>query len=91
MPTAHEWGRLIYTLKMGANGAMEMLGLISKKASRVEVAEVFTSLDRVLQKELQEEEKVAMKYNVIMLEHALCKIKRLTTRGITMKEILQEI
>jgi len=91
MPTAHEWGGLIYTLKMGANGTMEMLSLISKKASRVEVAEVFTSLDQVLQKGLQEEEKVAMKYNVIMLEHMLCKIKRLTTQGITMKEILQEI
>jgi hypothetical protein len=91
MPTAPEWGGLIYTLDMGAKSAMEMLGLISKKASRVEVTEAFMSLDLSLQQELEEEERLAMNYNVIMLEHALCKIKRLTMRGIKMNRILQEI
>jgi len=91
MPTAHEWGSLIYTLRMGANDAMEMLGLIGKKASKAEVSEAFVSLDLALRQELKEEEKAAMNYNVIMLEHALCKIKRLTARGIVMKKILQEI
>jgi hypothetical protein len=91
MPTAQEWGGLIYALKMGANGGMKTLGLISKQAVREEVTEAFTSLDQTLQQELTEEEKVAMKYNLIMLEHTLCKIKRLTARGISMNTILQEI
>jgi len=91
MPTAHEWGGLIHSLRMGAKSAMEMLGLTSKQANKLEVSKAFTSLDLALQQELEEEEKAAMNYNVVMLEHALCKIKRLTSRGITMDEILQEI
>ena len=91
MPTAREWGELIYALKMGAHSVMERLGLIGKRASKVEVSEAFISLNLVLRQELKEEEKAAMNYNMIMLEHALCKFKRLTTRGITMNEILQEI
>lgn len=91
MLTAHELGGLIFTLDMGAKDAMQMLGLISKKASRVEVTDAFTSLDRCLQLELEEDEKVVMNYNVIMLEHTLCKIKRLTARGIKLGSILQEI
>jgi len=54
-------------------------------------SKAFASLDLALRQELTEEEKAAMNYNVIMLEHALCKIKRLTARGIVMKKILQEI
>ena len=70
---------------------MERLGLIGKRASKVEVSEAFISLDLALWQELKEEEKAAMNYNVIMLEHALCKFKWLTMRGIAMNEILQEI
>ena len=70
---------------------MEMLGLIRKKASKEEVSKAFASLDLALRQELTEEEKAAMNYNVIMLEHALCKIKRLMAWGIIMKKILQEI
>jgi len=91
IPTAHEWGGLIYALGMGVNNAMEMLGLIGKTLSKREVSKAFASLDLALRQELTDEEKAAMNYNVIMLEHALCKIKRLTARGIVMKKILQEI
>jgi hypothetical protein len=91
MPTAHEWGGLIYSLKMGARGAMELLGFITVQANKGEVTDAFVSLDSALQQELTEEEKVTMKYNVIMLEHALCKIKRLMSRGIAINDILKEI
>ena len=76
---------------MGAYDSMETLGLISKQASKVKVIKAFQSLDLALRQELKEEEKEVMKYNVIMLEHALCKIKRLISRGIIMNNILQEI
>jgi len=76
---------------MGVHGAMEKLSLTSKSASRADVSDAFVSLDQGLQQELTEEEKGVMNYNVIMLEHALCKIKRLTACGVSMKDILQEI
>jgi hypothetical protein len=88
MPTAKEWGGLIHSLRMGAKSAMCMLGLTEEKASRSEVSEAFTSLDLVLQQELDEEEKAVMNYNVVMLEHTLCKIKRLRSRGIALEEIV---
>lgn len=91
MPTAHEWGGLIHSLNMEAKSTMEMLGFIRKQAGKAEVTKAFTALDLALQQELTEEEKAAMKYNVVMLEHTLCKIKRLTSRGIAMRDILEEI
>jgi hypothetical protein len=86
MPTAHEWGGLIHSLKKGAKSAMCMLGLTSEKPSKSEVCDAFASLDLALQQELEEEEKAEMNYNIIMLEHTLCKMKRLTSRGITMDD-----
>jgi len=90
MPAAEEWGGLIHTLKMGSKESMERLGLIRKGASKLEVSKAFTSLDLALHQELKKEEKEAMNYNVIMLEHALCKIKRLSSRR-PILDILQEI
>jgi hypothetical protein len=91
MPTALEWGGLIYSLRMGAKDGMNLLGLTSQKSSKSEVSQAFASLDAALQCELEEEEKATMNYNVIMLEHALCKIKRLTSRGVALKEIYAQI
>jgi len=75
MPTTHEWGELIHSLDMGAKSAMFRLGMTTEKASKTEVANAFTLLNLTLRQELKEEEKVAMDYNAVMLEHALCKIK----------------
>ena len=91
MPTALEWGGLIHSLRMGAKDGMNLIGLTSQDPSKSEVSQAFASLDAALQCELEEEEKGMMNYNVIMLEHALCKIKRLTTRGVALKEIYAQI
>jgi len=37
------------------------------------------------------EEKKAMGYNVVMLEHTLCKMKRLTTHKVSLDDIFTEI
>ena len=71
MPEAHKWGGLIHTLDMGARSTMETLGLTRKQASRDEVSKAFTAFNLALQQELNDEEKMAMKYNVIMLEHPM--------------------
>ena len=46
------------------------------------LCEAFASLDNALQTELTKEEKDAMGYNIIMLELALYKIKRIGTHSI---------
>ena len=74
-PTAKEWAELIAKAKKGARAGMEMCGLIVKESGKEEVCEAFALLDRALQHELRDEEKAAMGYNIIMLEHTLCKIK----------------
>jgi hypothetical protein len=91
MPSIQEWAGLIHRLGKGAKAGMEMFGLTRKDGSKEEVRDAFASLDLALQSELRTDEKETMGYNVIMLEHALCKIKRLTTRGISKDTILSEI
>lgn len=80
MPSVKEWAELIHKLKKGAMSGMEIYGLTQKKCSAEELHAAFTSLDQVLQRELRMDEKEMMGYNIIMLEHTLCKIKRLTLK-----------
>lgn len=91
MPSIQEWAGLIHRLGKGAKAGMEMFGLTQKDSSKEEVCNAFASLDLALQRELGTEEKERMGYNIIMLEHALCKIKRLTARSISKDTILSEI
>ena len=91
MPTTHEWGGLIHSLNMGAKSAMFRLGMTKENASKIEVANAFTSLNLALRQELKEEEKEAMDYNAVMLEHVLCKIKRLISQGVSLEKITKEI
>jgi hypothetical protein len=83
MPSAKEWATSIYKMGKGSKAGMEMCGFIETKGKGEEFCSAFASLDQALEKELKEEEKQAMGYNVVMLEHTLCKIKRL---GSSVKE-----
>lgn len=77
MPSTSDWAKIIFKMSKGSKMGMEMGGLVRKNCSEKEFCAAFLSLDQALQKELSEEEKEAMGYNIIMLEHTLCKIKRL--------------
>ena len=77
MPSASEWAMSVYKMGKGSKDGMEMCGLTRQGCSKEEFCAAFESLDQALQIELREEEKEAMGYNVIMLEHTLCKIKRI--------------
>jgi hypothetical protein len=77
MPSAGEWARSLDKLGKGSKDGMVTCGLVGKGCKKEKFCAAFESLDQALQSELQEEEKEAMGYNIIMLEHALCKIKRL--------------
>jgi len=80
MPSVKEWATLIHGLKKGAITGMEIYGLTQKKCKVVDFYTSFALLDQVLQRELRMDEKEMMGYNIIMLEHTLCKIKCLTLR-----------
>lgn len=90
MPTSKDWGTLIAEVGKGAQAGMEMFGLVEIGCDEDDICNAFISLDLALQRELRDDEKKTMGYNVIMLEHTLCKIKRLASR-ITMPEILYEL
>ena len=79
MPSASEWARSINKMGKGSKAGMETCGLVKNGCGHEEFCEAFVSLDKALQAKLTKEEKDAMGYNIIMLEHALCKIKRIGT------------
>lgn len=77
MPSASDWAKSIIKMGKGSKEGMKLCGLVRESCSDEEFCAAFTLLDQALQRELKEEEKKVMGYNIIMLEHALCKIKRL--------------
>jgi hypothetical protein len=90
-PSSREYSELIFKVGKGAKEGMMMIGLVKDNPNLEELCEAFESLDLALQHELTEEEKKAMGYNVVMLEHTLCKIKRLKSRGISYQFLQSEI
>ena len=91
MPSARKFGELIYKVGKGAKEGMVKFELVKNNAEKEEICEAFISLDLALQRELTEVEKETMGYNIIMLEHTLCKIKRLMSRGVSISTILSDI
>jgi hypothetical protein len=77
MPSSHELGQVIYKLGMGGKKGMKELSLVSEEDNVDVFCKAFASLDTYVETTLGAEEKEAMGYNVVMLEHTLCKIKRL--------------
>jgi hypothetical protein len=77
MPSTRDWAESINKMGKGSKAGMEKCGLVKSNCSGEEFCTAFASLDKALQTELSEEEKKAMGYNIIMLEHTLCKIKRI--------------
>lgn len=80
MPPAREWAESIVKMGKGSKAGMEMCGFIGEDSNQEQFCSAFASLDQALQTELRAEEKTTMGYNIIMLEHALCKINRIGGR-----------
>lgn len=91
MPSASEWADSIYKMAKGSRTGMETCGLVEKDCSQQQFCAAFVSLDQALQTKLTDEEKESMGYNIIMLEHALCKINRIKKAQITETEFYSEI
>jgi hypothetical protein len=89
-PSPREFGELIFKVGKGAKACMIMIGLIRNDSNGEDFGKAFESLDLVLRQKLTEDEKKTMGYNIVMLEHTLCKIKRLT-RTISLQLLQSEI
>ena len=79
MPSSYDLGQLIYKIGRGAKDGMIVLGLVNGDVTCEDFSNAFSSLDTFIASSLDSEVKKACGYSVVMLEHTLCKIKRLTT------------
>lgn len=78
MPSAEMIGDIIFDVGKGAVDGMERLDIVPQGVSKEYFIHQFSSLNTFLEGQLSTDEKVLMDYSVIMLEHGLCKYKRLT-------------
>ena len=74
MPTAEELGGIIWEIRKGAYGGLKKLKIIedSERDNQIVVV-AFVQLYNILDDVLSMEEKLAIGWNILMLEHALCK------------------
>jgi hypothetical protein len=78
MPTKEEMGFLVARMRKGATTGLANLRLIpDKHSSEVDIRNAFVGLYDYLDVELTTEEKEAIGFDVLMLEHSLCKYTRL--------------
>ena len=71
-----EWGSLVVDVDKGAKKGLRNLKLIDANAPPQTVVQEFKALNDFLLERLTSEQREAMHYNVVMLEHGLCKHPR---------------
>jgi hypothetical protein len=76
MPSSGEWGMLVVAVNKGAKKGLGDLKLINANTPNHIIVQEFKALDDFLLANLTQEQKEVMHYNVIMLEHGLCKQPR---------------
>jgi len=76
MPSPEEWGMLVVAVNKGAKKGLWDLKLINTNTPDHTIVQEFKALDDFLLANLTQEQKEVMHYNVIMLEHGLCKQPR---------------
>jgi hypothetical protein len=81
MPSIEEWASLIYTIRKGAMSGLQSLALLGKTFSKVEVIDAFKTLHTFLLATLTDEDRELMGYNIIMLEHSLCKFTGILSKS----------
>ena len=80
MPTPFIWGDLVHELNKGARNGLVELGLQGKIVTSEVTSDSFQELYQFLAEQLDDEEKSLIGFNVIMLEHGLCKRGRILPR-----------
>ena len=77
MPSIQEWASLIYCVNKGASKGLSKLNLIHDTYTKSQLTEAFQTLHNFLLEHLSQDEQIMMGYNIVMLEHALCKFTRI--------------
>jgi hypothetical protein len=77
MVDAQVMGKLVAKVGRGAKDGLECLGLIDRYSDEKTVVDAFVELDEHAMDAINQEKKSTMVYNIITLEHGLCKYKRL--------------
>ncbi|TFK63273.1 hypothetical protein BDN72DRAFT_902542 [Pluteus cervinus] len=81
IPSIITWAHLIAHVNKGAYKQLETLGMTHRRDDGTpdidELAEVLQGLDDLISENTTEGERTLMDYNIVMLEHALCKFGRL--------------
>lgn len=84
VPTPEEMGGLIHKLGKGAVAGLQCMGMLpsgKQEFAELDVVNAFVKVHEYVLGELNKEEITQMGYDTIMLEHALCKFKRLGVEG----------
>jgi hypothetical protein len=76
MPTIEDWANLIYDVGKGATKGLQRLGLVGETFTRPDVINAFKKLDNFLDQNISSDDRDLMGYNIVMLEHSLCKFTR---------------
>lgn len=77
MVDAHTMGKLVAKVGKGAKNGLISLGFIDQFSDENTIADAFVELNRHAMEAFDQEKQTTMVYNVITLEHGLCKYKRL--------------
>ena len=81
MVDAHVMDKLVAKVGKGAKDALKCLGLINQHSNEDAIANAFVELHQHAMEAFNQEKQTTMVYNVITLEHGLCKYKRLLRLG----------
>lgn len=81
MPDVDVWAELIYHVKKGGITGLQRLALLNDTYTEEEAVQAFSKLHNFIGQNLTEEEHLIMGYDIIMLEHALCKFSRVTRKA----------
>ncbi|KAF8575408.1 hypothetical protein K439DRAFT_1370012, partial [Ramaria rubella] len=76
-PTACELGELIYDIGRGSYSEMVVQGLINGESDRMDCGWAFRDFNDKVSAALTSKELEKMNFDIFMMEHALCKRKRL--------------
>ena len=76
MPSPEEWGMSVVAVNKGAKKGLGDLKFINSNTPDHRIVQEFKALDDFLLANLTQEQKEVMHYNVLMLEHRLCKHPR---------------
>ena len=87
MPPIEDWAGLIYDVQKGATMGLQSLALLGEAFTQEEVVNAFTRLNAFLIQNLSEEDMELMGYNMVMLEHGLCKFTRILTKAAKVNSI----